>query len=66
MYHKIFFLKKPVYLGDTVIAKISVTSVNVIKRRIFFNTICIVNDRIVIDEEAEIYIPKPIHSLEES
>lgn len=58
--------KKPVYLGDTVIAEISVTSVDVIKRRIFFNTVCVVKGRIVIDGEAEIYIPKPIRSVEKS
>ena len=51
--------KLPVYLGDTVLAEIIVASKDNIKRRVFFNTICSVKGRIVIEGEAEIYIPKP-------
>jgi 3-hydroxybutyryl-CoA dehydratase len=51
--------KKPVYLGNTVVAEVIVSSINVAKRRVFFNTVCSVNECVVIDGEAEIFIPKP-------
>ncbi|WP_147693337.1 MaoC family dehydratase [Vogesella mureinivorans] len=49
---------KPVYLGDTVTAKVTVTSVDVEKNRVFFLTECFVAESAVISGEAEIYIPK--------
>lgn len=49
---------KPVYLGDTVTAKVTVTSIDVTKNRVFFLTECFVSDAVVISGEAEIYIPK--------
>ena len=56
--------KKPVYLGDTVVAEVIVSSINVTKRRVFFNTVCSVNGYIVIDGEAEVFIPKPRRTSE--
>lgn len=50
--------KRPVYLGDTVTATVIVKEVDIIKRRVFFRTICKVKEKIVIDGEAELYIPK--------
>jgi 3-hydroxybutyryl-CoA dehydratase len=50
--------KKPVYIGETVTATVIVKSVNLKKRRIFFRTICKVKNRIVIDGEAELYVPE--------
>jgi len=50
--------KRPVYLEDTVTAKVIVTSINLNKRRVFFRTICTVNNKIVIDGEAELYVPE--------
>jgi len=50
--------KRPVYLGDNVIATVSVTKVDLEKRRVFFRTTCKVKNKIVIDGEAELYIPK--------
>lgn len=50
--------KKPVYLGDTVVAEVSVSSINVAKRRVFFNTVCSVKECVVIEGEAEVFIPK--------
>ena len=50
--------KKPVYLGDTVTASVIVTKVDLTKRRVFFRTICKVKNRIVIDGDAELYVPK--------
>lgn len=57
--------KKPVYLGDTVIAEVIVSSVNAVKRRVFFNTVCSVNGSVVIDGEAEVFIPKPRRTSEQ-
>jgi 3-hydroxybutyryl-CoA dehydratase len=49
--------KKPVYLGDTVTATVIVTNVDLEKRRVFFRTLCKVKNKIVIDGEAELYVP---------
>ena len=50
--------KKPVYIGDTVTATVSVTKVDLDKRRVFFRTTCKVKNKIVIDGKAELYVPK--------
>jgi 3-hydroxybutyryl-CoA dehydratase len=50
-----FNFKKPAYLGDTVIA--TVTSIDKIKRRVFFETTCKVKNKTVIDGYAELYFP---------
>jgi 3-hydroxybutyryl-CoA dehydratase len=50
--------KRPVYLDDTVTASIIVTKVDLDKRRVFFRTICKVKNKIVIDGEAELFVPK--------
>ena len=50
-----FNFKKSVYLGDTVIA--TVTSIDKIKRRVFFETTCKVKNKTVIDGYAELYFP---------
>ena len=50
--------KKPVYIGDTVTATVSVTSIDLAKNMIFFSTMCFVKNKIVISGTAEIYIPK--------
>jgi len=49
--------KRPVYLGDTVIATVKVEKVDINNKRVFFRTICKVKNKIVIDGNAEIYIP---------
>jgi len=49
--------KRPVYIGDTVTASITVTSIDILKSRVFFNTECKVKNKIVIDGTAEIFIP---------
>lgn len=49
--------KRPVYINDTVIAEVEVFEVDLKKRRVFFNTICKVNNKIVTDGVAEIFIP---------
>jgi 3-hydroxybutyryl-CoA dehydratase len=49
--------KRPVYIGDTVIAEITVTDINLASKRVFFDTTCTVNSKKVIDGTAEIFIP---------
>lgn len=52
-----FNFKRPVYLGDTVTAIATVTSIDPVKRRVFFDTVCKVRNKIVIDGAAELYVP---------
>ncbi len=49
--------KRPVYIGDEVIAIIEVTEIDQEKRRVVFSTLCTVKNKTVIDGQAEIYIP---------
>ena len=51
------FFKRPVYIGDTVTATVIVEKVDLIKRRVFFETIATVRNKIMIDGKAELYIP---------
>jgi len=50
--------KRPVYLGDTVTANIIVTAIDTKKRRVFFDTVCKVKNKIVINGTAELYVPE--------
>jgi len=52
-----FNFKRPVYLGDTVTATATVTSIDPDKRRVFFDTICTVKNKTVINGVAELYVP---------
>ncbi len=49
--------KRAVYLGDTVVATVTVTAVDIAAKRVSFATICTVNNKKVIDGSAEIFIP---------
>ena len=49
--------KRPVYIGDDVVALIEVISIDIQKRRVFFKTTCKVKNKLVLDGSAEIYIP---------
>lgn len=49
--------KRPVYIDDTVTATVEVTNIDLKRKRVFFNTVCKVKNKIVTDGEAEIYIP---------
>lgn len=51
---------RPVYIDDTVHAKITLTKLNKRSRRFTFETCCYVNNSAVITGEAEIYLPKLI------
>tara|TARA_A100001037_G_C14960405_1_gene549115 strand:+ start:313 stop:753 length:441 start_codon:yes stop_codon:yes gene_type:complete len=49
--------KRPVHIGDTVVATVTIKKIDEARRRVFFDTICKVKGRVVIDGEAEIYVP---------
>lgn len=51
------FFRKPVYINDVIIATVEVITIDTSRKRVSFKTYCTVNDKIVIDGEAEIYIP---------
>ena len=55
-----FNFKRPVYLGDTVTAIAEVTSIDLKKRRVFFDTRCQVRNKTVIDGSAELYVPEQV------
>lgn len=48
---------RPVYMNDTVVATVEVIAVDIQRKRVNFKTYCTVNNKMVIDGEAEIYIP---------
>ncbi|TCH64090.1 MaoC family dehydratase [Acinetobacter sp. ANC 4862] len=49
--------KRPVYLGDTVVAKVTVIAVDISKKRVAFETVCSANGKVVTTGTAEIFIP---------
>ena len=49
--------KRPIYIGDVVTARVEVTSVDVEKKLIEFTTRCYVKGKVMIDGEAEIFVP---------
>lgn len=49
--------KRPVYLDDTVLATVTVTDIDIKKRRVFFDTVCTVKNKTVISGVAELYLP---------
>lgn len=48
---------KPVFIGDTVRAIVTLKKINIRSRRLTFDTVCKVKDQVVISGEAEIYLP---------
>lgn len=48
---------RPVYIDDTVTAEVTVTAVDIPKKRVSFDTTCKVKGKKVISGNAEIYIP---------
>ena len=48
---------RPVYINDTVVATVEVIAVDLSHKRVNFKTYCTVNSKMVIDGDAEIYIP---------
>lgn len=49
--------KRPIYINDTVEAIVTVTDIDLEKRRVNFKTVCKVDNKMVTEGEAEIYIP---------
>lgn len=49
--------RRPVFIGDTVIATVTVLSVDVLRKRVMFATTCSVAGKEVIVGDAEIFIP---------
>jgi 3-hydroxybutyryl-CoA dehydratase len=49
--------RRPVYIGDTVVATVTVLSVDTTKKRVLFSTVCSVEGKEVILGDAEIFIP---------
>lgn len=53
--------KAPVRPGDTVTAKVTVTAVDLDRGRVTVDTVCTVGDKVVIDGEAVLMVPrKPV------
>lgn len=55
--HQSLNFKRPVYINDTVEATVIVTDIDLEKRRVKFKTMCKVDNKIVTDGEAELYVP---------
>ncbi|NMG15612.1 MaoC family dehydratase [Aromatoleum bremense] len=49
--------KAPVKVGDTVVARVTVRELVSHKRRAFFDTVCTVAGKVVLEGHAEIYLP---------
>ena len=49
--------KRPIFLGDNVTARIEITLIKKEEKVVKFDTVCLVNKKIMIDGEAEIFIP---------
>ena len=49
--------RRPVFIGDTLVVTVTVLSVDIPKKRVFFSTICSVEGKEVIVGDAEIFIP---------
>ena len=50
--------RRPVFIGDTVVAEVEVIKLDVKRRRVFFSTVAQVGGKTVITGEAEIVIPE--------
>ena len=49
--------KAPVKIGETVEATVTVTAIDAEKRRVTFQTVCRVGDKVVVDGEALLMVP---------
>jgi 3-hydroxybutyryl-CoA dehydratase len=49
--------KRPIYVGDEVTARVEVVNVDISKKVISFTTRCLVNGKVMIDGESEIFVP---------
>lgn len=51
--------RAPVRVGDTVTARVTVTAIDEAKRRLTLETLCLVGDKVVIEGEAQVMLPRP-------
>jgi 3-hydroxybutyryl-CoA dehydratase len=51
--------RAPVRVGDTVTARVTVTAIDEAKRRLTLENPCLVGDKVVIEGEAQVMLPKP-------
>ena len=49
--------KRPIYIGDVVNTRIEVSEIDILKKLVSFRTLCFVKGKVMIDGEAEIFIP---------
>ncbi|WP_019959850.1 MaoC family dehydratase [Woodsholea maritima] len=49
---------KPVRIGDTVIARATIKDIDVTKRRVILECVCLVDDEIVMEADAEVMVRK--------
>ena len=50
--------KAPVHIGATVVARVTIKEIIAERQRAFLDTICSVADKIVLEGEAEIWVPR--------
>lgn len=65
--------KAPVKVGDTVVARVTVREIDPVKRRVLLDTLCLVDDKVVLEGEARLMVssrdatlPKATNSGSES
>ena len=52
-----FKFRRPVYIGEKVLATVKVIKIDIVKKKIFFETVCKVNTKIVMTGNAGISVP---------
>ena len=50
--------KAPVYIGDTVQARVTIKEIIAERRRVMLDTTCVVGDKVVIEGEAEVMVER--------
>ncbi len=58
--------RSAVRIGDTVLARATITDIDVAKRRVSLSTVCSVDDRVVIDGEALMMVARRPAELEQA
>jgi 3-hydroxybutyryl-CoA dehydratase len=48
--------KAPVKVGDTVVARVTVREIDPVKRRVLLDTLCLVDDKVVLEGEARLMV----------
>jgi 3-hydroxybutyryl-CoA dehydratase len=50
--------RRPVKIGDSVTARVTITEIDTAKAKVTFETVCLVNNKTVVDGEAVIMVPR--------